>query len=84
MRCCRCTGAPDIGRAHPGGRRGTRSFTPGRRPLDCTTAAPHPVASPLPRERGLARFEPLGANDRIYARDDVRHVMAYLNARALL
>ncbi|CAH4029628.1 unnamed protein product [Pieris brassicae] len=40
MRCCRCTGVPDIGRAHPGGRRGIRPFTPGRRPRDCTTALP--------------------------------------------
>lgn len=64
MRRCCCTGAPDIGRAHPGGRRGARSFTPGQRPRDCTTATCSPPHPCYPAALGASP----AANDRLYVR----------------
>lgn len=64
MRRCRCTGASDIGRAHPGGRRGVRSFTPGRWPPDCTTATRSPPHPSYPAAPGASP----AANDRLYIR----------------
>lgn len=55
-----CARAPDIGRAHPGRRRGARPFTPGRRPLYCTTAAPPAPRHDPPAARELGHRQ-LGA-----------------------
>ena len=78
MRRRRCTGAPDIGRAHPGGV-AARGRSP--RVVDRSIAQPRrlPRAPPAPGT-GL---QPARVVDRLYAQWRQACVTAYLNARAL-